>query len=468
MNAEKILNACDFDLDSAFVEVLDNHQNHFGTSQLLNDLSSLVRCRSNDLERTKNRSKSSEIELLIQEQHVWDLLETISSLRHGNTKEAIRLSEREDEPWRTMLLARHVNDTQRIKGGYLVEWLPDQRTAWRETNELIQSQDEVDQYEAAVNGIIMGDINQVLPVCHSWEDVVWAYYNTQVVKSIDDQIYELKDQSSFLLNNEYVKLAKEKDNSESNTGILFFHNAILAILSDHISQFITNVDITTSFDIHTRELVLRFISALIIYYHEHMNKPLTDQVYKILRQYAELNGKRNTLRPKVLSYYAAYLPQTLQIDLVSEFFSNYDWDEDEQSILYDMGRQFNLNIVCIARRTAANEIDIFLKEETSKKRIMSRAIRFEDDISERAKRCLRSFKWLLMDETLYFDAVCFANQLIRHALATSNNHLAEEILTILPVSITNVCVLQSQEKVSLLNELNELENYRHLLLGDNL
>lgn len=49
---------------------------------------------------------------------------------------------------------------------------------------------------------------------------------------------------------------------------------------------------------------------------------------------------------------------------------------------------------------------------------MSRAIRFEDDISERAKRCLRTFKWLLMDETLYFDAVCFANQLIRHALGT--------------------------------------------------
>ena len=54
----------------------------------------------------------------------------------------------------------------------------------------------------------------MLPVCHSWEDVVWAYYNTQVVKSIDDQIYESKDQSSFLLNNEYIKIAKEKDNSE--------------------------------------------------------------------------------------------------------------------------------------------------------------------------------------------------------------------------------------------------------------
>ena len=51
-----------------------------------------------------------------------------------------------------------------------------------------------------------------------------------------------------------------------------------------------------SFDTHTRELVLRFASGLVIYYHEHMNEPLTDQANTILRRYAELNGKQNTLR----------------------------------------------------------------------------------------------------------------------------------------------------------------------------
>ena len=114
MNAEEILNACDFDLDYAFAEVLDSHQSHLGASRLLNDLASLIQCRysaqerhrswvnikiyspkymllnstkviiiiilrrSNYLERTKNRSKSYEAEFLIQEQYVWNLLETIS------------------------------------------------------------------------------------------------------------------------------------------------------------------------------------------------------------------------------------------------------------------------------------------------------------------------------------------------------------------------------------------------------
>ena len=56
----------------------------------------------------------------------------------------------------------------------------------------------------------------------------------------------------------------------------------------------------------------------------------------------------------------------------------------------------------------------------------------------------------------------------RHSsLATNNSQLAEAVLAILPVSITNVCVLQLQEKAIIPDELNELDNYRHLLFRDN-
>ena len=42
------------------------------------------------------------------------------SLCCGNNQEAISISEREDEPWRTMLLARHVDDINRVKGLYKI------------------------------------------------------------------------------------------------------------------------------------------------------------------------------------------------------------------------------------------------------------------------------------------------------------------------------------------------------------
>ncbi|KAI9252989.1 107-domain-containing protein [Phascolomyces articulosus] len=513
MNTEQILSACDFDLDLAFVNILDSHQKHVGASRLLNDLASLVRCRSNYIERIKNRSKTYEREFLSQEKHIWDLLEIVSriqpsdppavqcsqikafieglprsnkfsilknsenidslnesifeNIRCGNTEKAIEISQNEDEPWRTMLLMRYIDDINRVKNGDRVDWLPDQRTAWRNTYELIYSRDNMSRYESALHGIIMGDTKHVLPVCQSWEDVVWTYYNARVLASIDKQIYGLEGRSSFLLNDEFVKLARTKDDSISNANVLFFHDVALAILTGNIHQFIAKLDINERFDTQTSELTLRFLSGLIIYYHVYMNEPLTNQSNAILRRYAELNGKQNVLRPKILAYYASHLPKTLQVDLVSNFLSNFNWDEDEQSILFDMGRQFKLDMVSIARRTATKEIESFMKEENSTQRRIPRAIHFDDDdISERAKRCLRSFKWLLMDEALYFEAVCFANQLIRHALATKHNQLAEAVLSTLPVSITNVCVLQLRRKTALSDELNELDNYRRILLGE--
>ncbi|KAI9490343.1 107-domain-containing protein [Zychaea mexicana] len=541
MNAEQLLSANDFNLDRAFVNVLDGQQKQLGyNSHMVSDLASLVRCRMKYLERTKNRSKSHELEFLTQEQYVWDLLDVVSriqpsdppaaqcseikafietlpssedtskaedmvaeveeeirelvkknrlfanarapktteefeklnerllrSVRRGNHKEAIEISENEDEPWRTMLLTKYLDDINKAKAGGRLDWLPDQRTAWRKTYSAIMSRDGLGQYEAALHGIITGDITHVLPVCRSWEDVIWTFYNARVQEAIEHQIYDdsKNRQQLYLLTDEIVNMARNEDDSERDTGLSFFHNIALAILTGNISRFITSLNIAKSFDPNTREHALRCIAALIVYYNEHMKEPMTKEANDIIRHYAELNGKPNTLRPKILAYYASHLPKTSQIELVSDFLSNYSWDEDEQSILFDMGRQFELDIVSIARRTAAKEINAYLEEEKTSSAQRPRAIRFDDDISERAKRCLRSFKWLLMDEALYFDAVSFANQLIQHALATHRSQLAEAVLAAVPVSVTNLCMLQlGKASRKFPDELCTLEKYRQLLL----
>lgn len=40
-----------------------------------------------------------------------------------------------------------------------------------------RSQNTVDPYERALYGALSGDVTSVLPVCSSWEDVVWAHLN---------------------------------------------------------------------------------------------------------------------------------------------------------------------------------------------------------------------------------------------------------------------------------------------------
>ncbi|KAI8141337.1 107-domain-containing protein [Fennellomyces sp. T-0311] len=539
MNAVEILHASDYNLDRAFIEVLDNQQHHLSNGQVLNNLTLLVQHRIQYLETKKSRSK--EVDFLAQEQYIWKLLGVVSRIqpsdpasfqcsqiksffeslpnpnaseeedmvaeveeeirdlvrrnrlhyrtpkssvefeslnkrifqciRKGNTKEALSISLTEDNPWRTMLLERYLDNIDRLKAGDTLDWLPEQRTAWRKTYETVLSGAGMGQYEEALHGVITGETSHVLPVCWSWEDVIWTFYNARIQEAVDDQIYQSERRSTYLLSDEFVKISRTKDDSLSDPCVLFFHTVVSAILTGTVSSLFIQIlsalrnesnehaERPLWISINIREHVLRFTAALILYYRQYFNEPATAESNEIMRLYAESNGKADTLRPKVLALYASHLFKSTQIELVSAFLSNFEWDEEEQSILYDMGRQYGLDMTAIARCTAAKEIESYLEEnKIASQRRIPRRIRFDDDISDSAKRCLRNFNWLLLDERLYFKAVSFANQLIRHAIETGRSQLAEAVLTHLPDSITNRCVLQLGGERS--DELFELENYR--------
>ncbi|QDZ22583.1 nuclear pore complex protein Nup107 [Chloropicon primus] len=51
-------------------------------------------------------------------------------------------------------------------------------------------------YEAATYGSFCGNTRRVLPVCSSWEDVVWAYSRSLLERKVDDTIAELVPPSS--------------------------------------------------------------------------------------------------------------------------------------------------------------------------------------------------------------------------------------------------------------------------------
>jgi nuclear pore complex protein Nup107 len=53
-------------------------------------------------------------------------------------------------------------------------------TLWKATCYALASDNSFDLYERAVYAALAGDVTNVLPVCESWEDYVWAHYNAMV------------------------------------------------------------------------------------------------------------------------------------------------------------------------------------------------------------------------------------------------------------------------------------------------
>lgn len=43
----------------------------------------------------------------------------------------------------------------------------------------------LDEYERALYGALCGDISSVLPVCETWQDQLWAYFNALVQARVE-------------------------------------------------------------------------------------------------------------------------------------------------------------------------------------------------------------------------------------------------------------------------------------------
>lgn len=56
---------------------------------------------------------------------------------------------------------------------------------WKATCYHLSEEDSLNLYERAIYASLCGNLRQLLPVCTSWEDNIWAYYKSLVVYKID-------------------------------------------------------------------------------------------------------------------------------------------------------------------------------------------------------------------------------------------------------------------------------------------
>ena len=59
------------------------------------------------------------------------------------------------------------------------------RALWRRACALAAKSGGMDQYENAVYGVLSGHLPSVLKVCHSWDDYLFAHYNSYLLRSFD-------------------------------------------------------------------------------------------------------------------------------------------------------------------------------------------------------------------------------------------------------------------------------------------
>uniref|UniRef100_A0A8B9T524 Nuclear pore complex protein n=1 Tax=Anas platyrhynchos TaxID=8839 RepID=A0A8B9T524_ANAPL len=128
-------------------------------------------------------------------------------IRAGMKDEAQRLCKRCGQAWRAATLEgwKLYHDPNRNGGRELepVEGNP-YRCIWKISCWRMAEEEQFNRYERAIYAALSGNLKQLLPVCDTWEDTVWAYFRVMV-----DTLVEQEIRTSVVATEETEELPRE-------------------------------------------------------------------------------------------------------------------------------------------------------------------------------------------------------------------------------------------------------------------
>uniref|UniRef100_A0A8C5TXG4 Nuclear pore complex protein n=1 Tax=Malurus cyaneus samueli TaxID=2593467 RepID=A0A8C5TXG4_9PASS len=128
---------------------------------------------------------------LDQEDDVRLLKYLFTLIRAGMTDEAQRLCKRCGQAWRAATLEGwKLYHDPNINGGKELEPVEGNpyRCIWKISCWRMAEEEQFNRYERAIYAALSGNLKQLLPVCDTWEDTVWAYFRVMVDTLVEQEI----------------------------------------------------------------------------------------------------------------------------------------------------------------------------------------------------------------------------------------------------------------------------------------
>uniref|UniRef100_A0A9J7XC30 Nuclear pore complex protein n=1 Tax=Cyprinus carpio carpio TaxID=630221 RepID=A0A9J7XC30_CYPCA len=225
-------------------------------------------------------------------------------IRAGMTDEAQRLCKRCGQAWRAATLEgwKLYHDPNINGGGELqaVEGNP-HRSVWKVCCWRMAEEEQFNKYERAIYAALSGNLKQLLPVCESWEDTVWAYFRVMVDTLVEQEICssglgseELEELPREFLETNWTleKVFEELQATESKRVLdatkehyhLIQKLVILGDLDGLLEEFSDWLGRSTALPAH----LLRFMSHLVLFYRS-LGMQLKEEVcVDVLKAYISL------------------------------------------------------------------------------------------------------------------------------------------------------------------------------------
>ncbi|KAI1882040.1 hypothetical protein AGOR_G00246600 [Albula goreensis] len=360
-------------------------------------------------------------------------------VRAGMMDEAQRLCKRCGQAWRAATLEGWKLYHDPNNNGGSLELLPvegnPQRCVWKVCCWRLAEEDQFNRYERAIYAALSGNLKQLLPVCESWEDSVWAYFRVMVDTLVEQEVRSCGLGSEELdeLPREYLeaswtmeKVFEELLATESKRVLEetkeYYHiiqkYVILGDLDGLMSEFSDWLG-GASLPAH----LLRFMTHLLLFYRS-LGMQLKEEVsVDVLKSYIQLLISKRHI--DLIAFYVSHLPPDMSVAQYAHFLESVTETEQRKRCL-ELAREAGLEVASVTKMVVENIRDRDTEDFAHHDALL------DIGTTEADKRKIDVIDWLVFDPSQRAEALKQSNAIMRKFLVSKKHDAAKEAFAKVP------------------------------------
>ncbi|XP_072123649.1 nuclear pore complex protein Nup107 isoform X1 [Mobula birostris] len=362
-------------------------------------------------------------------------------IRAGMTDKAQRLCERCGQAWRAATLEGwKLYHDPNLNGGAKLETVEGNpyRSVWKACCWRMAEDEHFNRYERAIYAALSGNLKQLLSVCDTWEDCVWAYFRVMVDSLVEQEIRSLSTMS------ELEELPKEYMEANWTPEAIFEELQAIdkrQVLEENkahyhiIQKYIILGDIDGLLDEFQDWLtkcrlvlpphLLRFMTHLVLFFW-NLGMPAKEEIcMDIIKSYIEFLIKMK--HTDLIAFYVRHLPHQMGIAQYSTFLETVTETEQRKRCL-DLAREAGLDVAAVTKSV----VESIRKKDAKDFTHHDQSPSLDTATTKEDRLKINVIEWLMFDPAQRAEALIQSNAIMRKFLASKKHEAAKEVFSKIP------------------------------------
>uniref|UniRef100_A0A8B9M239 Nuclear pore complex protein n=1 Tax=Accipiter nisus TaxID=211598 RepID=A0A8B9M239_9AVES len=361
-------------------------------------------------------------------------------IRAGMTDEAQRLCKRCGQAWRAATLEGwKLYHDPNINGGKELEPVQGNpyRCIWKISCWRMAEEEQFNRYERAIYAALSGNLKQLLPVCDTWEDTVWAYFRVMV-----DTLVEQEIRTSVITAEEMEELPRDYLETNWTSEKVFEElqatdkKRVIEENQEHyhvIQKFIILGDVDGLMEEFSRWLskdrsvlpghLLRFMTHLILFFRTLGLQTKEEVSVEVLKTYIQrMISEKHT---DLIAFYVSHLPPELAVAQYALFLEDVI-ESDQRHHCLELAKDAGLDVATITKTVVEN----IRKKDAGEFSHHDHMLDMGTTEADRLK--IDVIDWLVFDPAQRAEALKQSNAIMRKFLASKKHEAAKDVFVKIP------------------------------------